>query len=196
MATTVSLKQVPGTNKKLPTDRVHGVLVSVKHVGVLITGKSGIGKSECALELMLRGYKLVADDLVVITLEHGKLTGRSDPLLTGYLELQGLGVIKVQSHFGKYAMCSGKQIDMVINFVDWNESNHARGFIKPSTYGILNIMLPFIKLPVRPARNMASLVEVAVTSFLLKKSGIEELKELEQRISKKVGNTEWIKNLR
>jgi HPr kinase/phosphorylase len=185
---TGSLKQVPGTNNSKGSERIHGVLVSVQHVGVLIIGKSGIGKSECALELITRHHKLVADDLVITSVENGKLFGKSDPLIKGYMELHGLGVIKVQSHFGKQVLCSKKRIDMVIDFIDWDKSSHARGFLKPYTYSILGEKLPLVKLPVRPARNMASLVEVAVTSFLLKKQGIDEAKELERRISERIGS--------
>jgi HPr kinase/phosphorylase len=179
---------VPGTNNSKGSERIHGVLVSVQHVGVLIIGKSGIGKSECALELITRHHKLVADDLVITSVENGKLFGKSDPLIKGYMELHGLGVIKVQSHFGKQVLCSKKRIDMVIDFIDWDKSSHARGFLKPYTYSILGEKLPLVKLPVRPARNMASLVEVAVTSFLLKKQGIDEAKELERRISERIGS--------
>ncbi|MCL5879013.1 MAG: hypothetical protein M1428_04360 [Deltaproteobacteria bacterium] len=176
-------------NNRKVQERIHGVLVSVNRVGVLIMGKSGIGKSECALELITRHHKIVADDLVIAGIEHGNLFGKSDPLIRGYMELHGLGVIKVQSHFGKNALCPKKRIDMVIDFIDWDKSSHARGFLKPYTYSILGKTLPLVKLPVRPARNMASLVEVAVTSFLLKKQGIDEAKELEQRISERIGST-------
>ncbi len=177
---------MPDINKSKALERIHGVLVSVKGVGVLIIGKSGIGKSECALELITRHHKIVADDLVIASIERGDLYGKSDPLIRGYMELHGLGVIKVKSHFGKHALCSKKRIDMVIDFTDWDKSSHARGFLMPYTYSILGIKLPLIKLPVRPARNMASLVEVAVTSFLLKKHGEDEAKELERKISKRI----------
>ncbi len=160
--------------------------MSVKDVGVLITGKSGIGKSECALELIIRGHKLVADDLVVVTRRGHMLFGRSDPLISGYLELHGLGVIKVSSHFGKGATRPQKRVDMVVDFIEWGESSHARGFLKSFTYDLLGQRLPLITLPVRPARNMASLVEVAVTSFLLRKRGMNESKDLEQRVSKSI----------
>ncbi len=189
MATTGSLRPVQDLNSTKGSARIHGVLVSVKNVGVLITGKSGIGKSECALELIIRGHKLVADDLVVTSVERDKLVGMPDPLISGYLELHGLGVIRVSSHFGRRALCPKKQIDMVIDFIEWDESSHIRGFLKPYTYEITGRKLPLIKLPVRPARNMASLVEVAVTSFLLKKRGKEEAKELEQRIAKRINST-------
>lgn len=160
--------------------------MSVKNVGVLLTGKSGIGKSECALELIIRGHKLVADDLVVTAIERRRLIGMPDPLISGYLELHGLGIIKVRSHFGRRALCPKKQIDLIIDFIEWNESDHTRGFLKPATYRIMDRDLPLIRLPVRPARNMASLVEVAATSFLLKKNGIEDAAELEKKISRKI----------
>ncbi len=177
---------MPGIDKNKISERIHGVLVSVRRVGVLIIGKSGIGKSECALELIIRGHKLVADDLVIVKRHRGRLRGISDPLISGYLELHGLGVIKVRSHFGKDAMCPEKQVDMVVDFIEWDESSHARDFLKSYTYVVLGEKLPLIKLPVRPARNMASLIEVAVTSFLLKKRGMDEAKELERRISKRI----------
>ncbi len=170
------------------TERIHGVLVSVKRVGVLIIGKSGIGKSECALELIQRKHKLVADDLIVVTVENGRLMGRSDPLIRGYLELHGIGIIRVQAHFGRRALYPRKQVDMVVHFIDWKEADHERGFLKPHTYQILGMKLPLIKLPVRPARNMASLVEVAASSFLLKKRGIDEAGGLEWKVSKKAGD--------
>ncbi len=174
------------TNSTTGSDRIHGVLVSVRRVGVLLIGKSGVGKSECALELILRHHKIVADDLVVATVEHGQLFGKSDPLIRGYMELHGLGVINVQSHFGKRALCPKKRIDMVIDFIEWDKSSHARGFLKPYTYTILGKKLPLVKLPVRPARNIASLVEVAVTNFLLKKRGRDGAEELERRIAERI----------
>jgi HPr kinase/phosphorylase len=182
------LKQELNINSSTAVERIHGVLVSVKNVGVLIIGKSGIGKSECALELITRHHKLVADDLVVVSIKKGKLIGESDPLIKGYMELHGLGVIKVRSHFGRHALINKKYIDMVIEFVEWQDPAYQRGFLKPSTYVILGKPLPLIKLPVRPARNMALLVEVAVTSFLLKSRGIDEGKELEKKIAKRIKN--------
>lgn len=160
--------------------------MSVKRVGVLLIGKSGIGKSECALELITRHHQLVADDLVLAGIEHGKLYGKSDPLIRGYMELHGLGVINVQSHFGRRALCPKKQIDMVIDFIEWDKSSHARGFLNPSAYSILGKKLPLIKLPVRPARNLASLVEVAVTNYRLKKRGKDGAEELERRIAERI----------
>lgn len=170
-------------------ERIHGVLVSIKNVGVLIIGKSGIGKSECALELITRHHKLVADDLVIVTLRNGELWGESDALIKGYMELHGLGVIKVQAHYGRRALINKKRIDIVIEFIDWQGAIPGRGFLKPYTYNILGKTLPLIKLPVRPARNMALLVEVAVSSFLLRRAGINEGEELEKKILKRIAST-------
>lgn len=185
---TDSLKQEQDISKlnSKTIERIHGDLVSIQNVGVLIIGKSGIGKSECALELVARHHKLVADDLVIVTARNGKLWGESDALIKGYMELHGLGIIKVQAHYGKQALINKKSIDIVIEFIDWHRATPARGFLKSYTYTLLGQALPLIKLPVRPARNMALLVEVAVKSFLLKRTGINESEELEKKILERI----------
>ncbi len=177
-------------NKNIKTVRIHGVLVSIKNVGVLITGRSGIGKSECALELLMRGYKLIADDLVILSLDDRGLYGAADPLIKGYLELHGPGIIKIKSHFGEKALANKKEINMIIEFVDWEryKNKEIRGFLKQQYRTLLGEKLPLIKLPVSPGRDMASLVEVSVTSLLLKKRGHRETKELEERILKRTNN--------
>ncbi|MDR2772661.1 MAG: HPr(Ser) kinase/phosphatase [Elusimicrobiota bacterium] len=172
-------------NAKLaPSIKLHGVLVSVYGLGVLITGKSGIGKSECALELVKRGHMLVADDMVNITKRSGgTLFGNGMSLSKYLIELRGLGIIDVKDVFGIGNTLDDVCVELVIRLEEWNEANKMErlGLDEYFTY-ILNVQLPEVTLPVGPGRNLAVLVETASLNQRLKKKGIYAARELDHKL--------------
>lgn len=165
-------------------DSTHGVLISVLGKGVLITGDSGMGKSEIALELIKRGQILVADDRVDCARIHNEIIGHAPELLEGMLEIRGIGVIDVAKMFGASALLNKVKIDFVISLEKFDSSmEYARvGIEEQQTMRILGVEIPKIVLPVKEGRSMAVLVESAVTNFRLKEMGFDSAKEFEQRV--------------
>lgn len=164
----------------------HGTLLDVKGIGVLIRGKSGVGKSECALALIERGHSLVADDIVHIRLLDGKeLLGESSKLNRGYMECRGLGIINITELFGIRAVRIEKRIDMVVTFEDWTpDVDEDRTGLEEEFYEILDQQTPHIRLPVRPGRDLARLVEVAAMVQALKFLGHHSAREFNERLIK------------
>ncbi|MBX7149511.1 HPr(Ser) kinase/phosphatase [bacterium] len=152
---------------------VHGVLIDVFGVGILIIGKSGIGKSECALDLVLKGHRLVADDMVHIAKRPPTtLYGSSTELLRHHLEIRGLGILNIRDLFGIAAIRDKKIIEIVIELVEWNPNyEYDRLGLDEHKYNILDVPIPYIKLPVSPGRNVTTIVEVAARNNLLKAQG-------------------------
>lgn len=169
-----------------PSDSLHGVLISVFGKGVLITGESGMGKSEIALELIRRGHVLVADDRVDVAKVHNNLLGRAPELLQGMLEIRGIGIIDVAKMFGASALLARNNIDVIIKLEKYDQKqDYARVGIEDDQFtNILDIEVPTIVLPVKEGRTMAVLVESAVTNFQLKEAGFNSAKEFEQRVLK------------
>ncbi len=167
-----------------PTDTIHGVLISVYGKGVLIMGESGMGKSEIALELIRKGHILVADDRVDVSRVHNTLIGRAPELLEGMLEIRGIGIIDVAKMFGGSSLLNEDQIELVIQLEKFDENTeYARvGNEEQKFMDILDIEVPMIVLPVKEGRNMAILVEAAVTNFQLKERGFDSAKEFERRV--------------
>lgn len=153
------------TNQLAPSTLVHGVLVDVYGVGVLITGESGIGKSEAALELVKSGHLLVADDAVEVRrVDEESLRGTAPSLIRHLLEVRGLGILDVTTLFGAGAVRDEKDIQFIVNLEEWqSEKFYDRlGIDPPQTQQILGILIPKITVPVRPGRNLATIIEVAV----------------------------------
>ena len=153
---------------------VHGVLMDVHHTGVLILGKSGIGKSECAVDLIIQGSKLVADDVVEIRKigSPQKLVGAGPENIRYLMEVRGIGIVNIKDLFGTTSVMEKREIDMVIELDQWNsEKEYERLGIDGRTYSILDIELPYAVLPVSPGRNMASVIDVAVRNRILRKGG-------------------------
>ncbi|MEG0076771.1 HPr(Ser) kinase/phosphatase [Anaerorhabdus sp.] len=167
-----------------PSDSLHGVLISVFGKGVLITGESGMGKSEIALELIRRGHVLVADDRVDVSKVHNNLIGHSPELLIGMLEIRGIGIIDVAKMFGASSLLAKDNIDVVIKLEKYDDKmDYARVGIEEDKHtNILDIQVPTIILPVKEGRSMAVLVESAVTNFQLKEAGFNSAKEFEERV--------------
>ncbi|NTW96322.1 MAG: HPr(Ser) kinase/phosphatase [Erysipelotrichaceae bacterium] len=173
------------SEKLAPNTNVHGVLISMFGKGVMITGESGMGKSETALELIKKGHILVADDRVDVFKYHNSIFGTSTELLEGMLEIRGIGIIDVNKMFGASATLSKSDIDFVISLEKWNEDKqYTRVGIEEEDqyYEVLGVKIPMQTIPVKEGRNIAVLVESAVTNFNLKEKGINSSKEFEQRV--------------
>lgn len=161
-----------------------GVLMDVFNQGVLVTGPSSIGKSECALELLNKGHTFVADDLILI--RGGQLsrligTGRSP--VPYHMEIRGIGIIDVSRMYGPRVVRMSKQIDVVIELEDWdNYKEYERLGIEGKTICILGIEVPYYTIPVKPGRNVSSIVEVAVLDRKLKESGVRMAKEFDDKL--------------
>lgn len=166
------------------TTSVHGVLMDVFEIGILILGKSGIGKSECALDLVLRGHRLVADDLVeLLRLTHSVIVGRGTDIIKYHMEIRGLGIINIKELFGISAVRDRKRINLVVQLIDWSESkDYDRVGLREDKYSILGVDLPMIIIPVRSGRNLTTIIEVAARNHLLKTEGYFAAKELQKRI--------------
>ena len=169
--------------KLAPCISIHGVLVDVFGEGVLIMGESGIGKSEAALELIKRGHRLVADDAVELRRVSGRLMGSAPEVIRNYIELRGIGVINVQQLFGVRAVKNEAQLDLVVNFEPWDsEKFYDRLGIEDHYVDILDIQVPTLTIPVRPGRNLASIVEVAAMNNRHRKLGYNAAQELAQKV--------------
>lgn len=147
------------------TTTMHGVLVDVYGVGILITGESGIGKSEVALELIKRGHMLVTDDAVEIKLVDGILYGTSPYITSGMLEVRGMGIINIQTLYGLSSILEEKTIDLVIHLEQWREHEDYDRVGNPEYINILNIPVRRMRMPVKPGRNIAVIIEAAAANF-------------------------------
>lgn len=167
-----------------PLVSLHGTLVDVFGVGVLLTGKSGVGKSECALELIERGHRLVADDIVEIRkIDESLLMGSGSDIIRYHMEIRGLGIFNVRDIFGIRSVRNRKRIELVVLLEEWDESKeYDRLGIDERTRSILDIDVPFITLPVRPGRNVPIIIETAALNQRLKKVGVYSARELDSRI--------------
>jgi HPr kinase/phosphorylase len=172
-------------SKLAPTTAVHGVLVDIYGVGVLITGKSGVGKSETALELVKRGHRLVADDCVEIRQEdQDTLVGTSPELIEHLLEIRGLGIINVMTLFGAGAVRSNKKISLVINLEIWDaKKQYDRLGLDEDKMKIIDTEITKLTIPVRPGRNLAVIIEVASMNYRLKKMGVNAAQQFTDRLS-------------
>jgi len=175
-------------DRMAPTTTVHGVLLDVFGVGVLILGKSGIGKSECALDLIIRGHRLVSDDVIkIIQTEPTTLFGTSFNLIQNLMEIRGLGIINIRDLFGVEAIRKRKKIDLVIELVDWlSIEKPERLGLDQKMLKILNVDMPFIRIPVTPGRNLTTIIEVAARNHILRASGTYTPKELEEQLLKQM----------
>lgn len=152
--------------KLAPETRLHGVLVDVYGVGMLITGESGIGKSETALELIKRGHRLVADDAVDIKEIDGELHGKSPYITSGMIEVRGMGIIDISALYGLSSVLKSKIIHLVVYIEQWKESqNYDRLGVDKQYINILNVPLRKMTLPIRPGRNLAVIIEAAAANY-------------------------------
>lgn len=165
-----------------------GSMVDILGVGVLICGESGIGKSECVLALIDRGYSLVSDDVTKVTLVDGKsVLGTSAEITRNHMEIRGIGIIDVAAMFGVKSIRHEKEIDLVVTLKAWNEvSDVDRVGMEDAYRPILGVNIPQITIPVRPGRDLARLIEVAAFQTKLKRSGYNAAKELNDRLIAKM----------
>jgi len=170
-----------------PSTELHGVLVDVIGVGVLVIGKSGIGKSETALDLVVRGHRLVADDVIRITRQGSNAFGRAAGLLGHHMEIRGLGIINIKDLFGIASVRETKRIELVIELHEWDErEEYDRLGIDDHTHDVLGLGVPAIRLPVRPGRNLAILIEVAARNQLLKEQGTHSARTFRDRLHREM----------
>ncbi|MEB8092206.1 HPr(Ser) kinase/phosphatase [Mammaliicoccus lentus] len=174
-----------------PETSLHGVLVDVYGVGVLITGDSGVGKSETALELVKRGHRLVADDNVEIKeINKNELIGKAPKIIEHLLEIRGLGIINVMTLFGAGSILMEKRIKLNINLETWHkEKIYDRVGLNEETLKILDSKITKKTIPVRPGRNLAVIIEVAAMNYRLNNMGINTAEEFNNRL-----NAEILKN--
>jgi HPr kinase/phosphorylase len=187
-STFISLMTQYLEERLLPQTTIHAVLVDVLGVGVLLTGKSGIGKSECALDLVLRGHRLVADDVVKVRFKFpAVLFGQGSELLHYHMEIRGLGIINIKHLFGVAAIRERKKIDLVIELAEWQDgAEYDRLGLEEQHYELLGVKLPKLTIPVRPGRNITGIVEVAARNQLLKEMGYHSAAEFEARLEQRM----------
>lgn len=167
-----------------PTTAVHGVLVDIYGIGVLIIGKSGVGKSETALELVKKGHRLVADDSVEIRQEsENLLIGSPPPLLEHLLEIRGIGIINIMTLFGASAIRPYKRITFVVELEIWDPNKvYDRLGLDEEKIKIMDTELTKLTIPVQPGRNVSVIIEVAAMNYRLKKMGVNAAEEFSRRL--------------
>ncbi len=171
------------------TATVHGVLMDILGLGVLIQGHSGIGKSECALDLILRGHRIVADDIIHLE-KRGPSTilGGGSDLTRHHMEIRGLGIISLRDLFGLSAITDLKKIEMVIQVEDWDpKKEYDRLGLEDRRTTLLGVSLPTLLIPISPGRNLSTIVEVAVRNHILKTQGAHAARDLVERQSRRTG---------
>jgi HPr kinase/phosphorylase len=170
-----------------PTLSLHGVLVQIFGLGTLIIGESAIGKSEAALDLVLRGHKLIADDMVVLDKTDGSITGHAAEMGADLLQIRGLGIINIRALYGESATAGSCRVGLVVELEEWKKGQHyALVGLRERRYKLFGTNLPYLKLPVKTGRNIATLIEVAARNQMLKNRGIYTARELNRRLSKRL----------
>ncbi len=167
-----------------PQTAIHGSFVDVYGLGLLFIGRSGIGKSEIALDLIERGHRLVSDDVVNVTRKgEGILIGAGTDLVKHFMEIRGLGLIDVQSIFGIRAIRFQKRVEVVVELMEWKAAeDFTRTGLDLSTISILDVEIPHIKLPIFPGKNITVIAEVIALDYLLKHYGYDAAKEFSKRL--------------
>jgi HPr kinase/phosphorylase len=167
---------------------MHGVLLDVLGVGILLLGKSGIGKSEIALDLVMRGHRLVADDIVdVKRRRQDSVVGSGSEIIKHHMEIRGLGIINIKDLFGVAAIRERKKIEIVLELVEWDPNvEYDRLGVEERKFRILDVEIPMLIVPVRPGRNMTTIVEVAARNHLLKLQGHHSAREFQERLNRAI----------
>jgi len=170
---------------------LHGVLVDIMGVGVMLMGPSGVGKSEVALELVIRGHRLVADDIVEVRKRSSDAVyGAPSEIIQHHMEIRGMGIINVRDLFGVTAVRQRKKIDLVVELVNWAEDQeYERLGVDDHYYTMLEVNIPKIVLPLRPGQVIATLVEVSARDRLLKDQGIHSARQFQDRLSQAIAES-------
>ncbi len=172
------------TDRLAPSTQLHGVMVDVLGIGILMVGKSGIGKSETALDLVVRGHRLVADDVIRIRAKGGAIVGRGAGVLGHHMEIRGLGIINVEDLYGVAAVRAAKKIELVVELHEWDANvEYDRLGFDDHFEKLLDVSVPKVRLPVRPGRNLATLIEVAARNELLKHQGIHSARAFRDQLT-------------
>ncbi|MBL7066662.1 MAG: HPr(Ser) kinase/phosphatase [Candidatus Marinimicrobia bacterium] len=171
-----------------PSTIVHGSLVDVYGVGLLLTGRSGIGKSEVALDLVERGHRLVADDIVkIIRRADNVIIGTSNEFLEHHMEVRGLGIVDVRQMFGIQAIRQQKRVEVQVELVEWDDdANYERIGAKVNYVKILEVNTPLVNLPIYPGKNITVIAEVIAMNHLLKFMGKNIAKDFEKKLAAKI----------
>jgi HPr kinase/phosphorylase len=195
VATTILLSRITNfLEKKLaPSATIHGVLVDVYGVGMLITGGSGIGKSETALELVKRGHRLIADDAVEIRqTSDNNLFGTAPELIRHLLEIRGLGILNVMTLFGAGAVRNQTSISLVVKLENWQQDKqYDRLGLDEETTKIIETEVPLLTVPVRPGRNLAVILEVAAMNFRLKRMGYNAALQFTNKLTEAISEDDY-----
>ncbi|HET6364846.1 MAG TPA: HPr(Ser) kinase/phosphatase, partial [Nitrospirota bacterium] len=175
-------------SKLTPQISLHGVLVEIFGLGTLIIGESAIGKSEAALDLVLRGHKLVADDMVILEKTSNEINGHATDMGADLLQIRGLGIIDIRALYGESATVNSCRIGLVVELEEWKRGHHYSLIgLRERRYKLLGVNLPYLRLPVKTGRNMATLVEVAARNQMLKNKGIYTAREINRKLRKRLG---------
>ncbi len=184
--TTTIMNRIIGylDNKLAPNIRIHGTLVEVYGIGIFISGTSGVGKSEIALELVNRGHRLIADDLVEIKqIEGENLIGSAPEILRHFIEIRGIGILDVKSLYGVGAVKNNVAISMVIELERWEENKHYERLGIDTQYTkIIDVSIPKVIIPVRPGRNLSIIIETAARNYREKVMGYNPAVEFVERL--------------
>jgi len=174
-------------DKLAPRWVVHGVLLDVYGLGVLLLGDSGVGKSECAIDLVVRGHRLVSDDVVEIKQISDRLVGTGPEMTRYHMELRGVGIINVKDLFGVASVRMTKYVEYVIKLDPWKSGKtYDRLGLDDNGYEILGVTLPYVEMPVGPGRNLSVLIEVAARNHLLKLKGYNPARELATKLRQRM----------
>jgi HPr kinase/phosphorylase len=172
--------------------KIHGSLLDVQGVGTLLLGPSGIGKSECALELLSRGHRLVADDVLEIrAVGGGRVFGTAPERVRHFMEIRGLGIVSIVDLFGPGAVRDEMPIDLICRLVKWRQGvEYERVGLERPTEEIAGVKLPSLTLPARPGGSLATVVEVAVREHRRRREGTVAAQQLDERLRREMGGRE------
>ncbi|MBK9138482.1 MAG: HPr(Ser) kinase/phosphatase [Verrucomicrobia bacterium] len=178
-------------NLAAPNTQVYGSMVDILGIGVIIRGRPGIGKSECVLALIERGYSLVADDVTALRVHQDReLIGTSPPTTRDFMEVRGIGIINVPAMFGVRCIRTEKRLDLVVDLEDWNKLEDVERVGREEKFiELLGVRVPHMVLPVHPGRDIARLVEVAAFHVKLRIQGINPVDQLEERVFERMRET-------
>jgi HPr kinase/phosphorylase len=171
-----------------PRTSIHGSLADVYGVGLLFVGKSGIGKSECVLDLVERGHRLVADDVVMVNRRgNDVLLGRGHELARHHMEIRGVGIIDVQALFGIRATRQQKRIEVIVQLEEWSDrATYDRTGLDADTTEVLGVSLPKVVIPLNPGKNITVIAEVIAMNHLLKYSGVDTAQQLDRDLQQRM----------
>lgn len=173
-----------------PRLTVHGSFVDVYGIGILFMGSSGIGKSEVTLDLIERGHRLVADDVIILTKKgEGILMGSGVDISKHFMEIRGLGLINVAKMFGIRAIRYQKRLEIIVELEIWKEDNdYTRTGLENKTFSIMDVEIPYVKLPIIPGKNITVISEVIALNYLLKHYGYDSAKVFQERLNSRINN--------